>query len=94
MTSIEEARRLVKQLTLQRDTAQANVKQMERVIHGHTVRRLRMYDSLMIEKLDLMARIARIDQRIMALGLSPAATAGSEIALDGINELVSDKRIL
>lgn len=90
--SVEQLEIQVRQLTIQRDTAQAAVKQMEGVIRGHSIRRLRMYDSLMIEKLDLLGRIARIDQRIGALDLKPAMTAGSSITLDGLSELGSDNR--
>ncbi len=34
--------------------------------------RMAMYDSLMLEKMDLMGRIGRIGQRIHMLGLQPA----------------------
>ncbi len=88
-TPSEEARlRLaVDQVTIQRDVAQKNLKHLEGVNHDLNVRRLGMYDSLMIEKLDLLCRIARIDQRIRMLNLEPALTVGSELRLDGLKNL-------
>lgn len=92
---IDELKQLrinVEQLTVQRDHAQRQRKELQSTVEQNGVLRLRMYDSLMIEKLDLMGRIARIDQRIMVLGLKPALTANSAISLDGISELGSDER--
>lgn len=44
--------------------------------------RLRQFDSMLIEKVDLIGRIARIDQRILALGLSPLVTASAQLEVN------------
>lgn len=48
--------------------------------------RMRMYDSLMLEKMDLMGRIGRIDQRIAALGLQPATNIAQGLDLKRFSE--------
>lgn len=93
-TEEDRLRLAVDQITVQRDAAQKNLKQLEEVNRSLNIRRLAMYDSLMIEKLDLLGRCARIDQRIITLGLTPAMTASSKITLDGISELGSHLRKL
>lgn len=74
----------VSQVTIQRDNAQKERKALDDVNRSLNTRRLRMYDSLMLEKIDLLGRIGRIDQRICALGLTPAETASAEMSLDGV----------
>ncbi len=76
---LKQLRLKVEQLTIQRDHAQADAKSQDKTLLAHNHRRMAMYDSLMIEKIDLMGRIARIDQRILVLGLSPEPTAGATL---------------
>ncbi len=77
----------ISQLTIQRDLAQSNAKELGKASAKLQACRLGMCDSLMIEKLDLMGRIARIDQRIGAFGLEQPAALAVDLDLNRAGRL-------
>ena len=62
------------------DRAKAKREDMEKDRRCGENRGAAMYDSLLIERTDLIARVGRIDQRILVLGREPPDTIFSQSA--------------